>query len=64
MDEPAYRYGFAASRHYGAKSDWNDQTEAQLRKEWGSETEWEQRREAIRRGWTFGKTYHSPKTPK
>jgi hypothetical protein len=54
-DEPAYRYGYAASRHYGVESDWDDATEATLRKEWGDETEWERRREAIRRGWTYGK---------
>ena len=52
-DEPAYRYGYAAYRHLG--NEWNDDTEANLRREWGDETEWERRREAIRRGWTFGK---------
>lgn len=54
-DEPAYRYGYAASRHYGMERDWDDQTEKQLRKDWGDETEWERRRNAIRRGWVFGK---------
>ncbi len=63
-DEPAYRYGFAASRHYGKSDDWNDQTEANLRKEWGDEKEWEHRRDAIRRGWTYGQIHHYRVTPK
>jgi len=51
-DEPAYRYGYAASRHLG--DEWDDGIEADLRREWGDETEWERRRDAIRRGWTYG----------
>jgi hypothetical protein len=53
-DEPAYRYGYAASRHYKTDGTWNEQTEANLRKEWGDDTEWERRRDAIRRGWAYG----------
>jgi hypothetical protein len=53
-DEPAYQYGYAASRHYGTGSDWDADTEANIRKEWGDESEWERRREAIRRGWAYG----------
>ena len=51
-DEPAYQYGYAASRHFD--SDWDQATESKLRKDWDA-TEWERRREAIRRGWTYGK---------
>jgi len=51
-DEPAYRYGYAASRHF--ESDWDDATEASLQEDW-DETEWQRRRAAIRRGWSYGK---------
>ena len=54
-DEPAYRYGYAASRHYGADEDWSDETEAMLQNDWSDQSEWERHREAVRRGWTFGK---------
>lgn len=54
-DEPAYRYGYAASRQYGARHDWDEQTEALLRKDWGDDSEWERRREAVRRGFAYGK---------
>ncbi|WP_063710440.1 hypothetical protein [Schlesneria paludicola] len=52
-DEPAYRYGYAASRHFN--SEWDDKTEAALRKDFGDSTEWERRQAAIRRGWAYGK---------
>lgn len=52
-DEPAYRYGYAASRHF--ESDWDDQTETTLRDDFGDASEWEKRRDAIRRGWVYGK---------
>lgn len=50
-DEQAYRYGYAAYRHWG--DDWNDETESSMRKEWGEE-DWPANREAIRRGREFG----------
>jgi len=50
-DEQAYRYGYAARRHWG--EDWNDETESAMRKEWG-EDDWSANREAVRRGWEFG----------
>lgn len=53
--EPAYRYGYAASRQYGSSNDWDDQTESILRKDWDDETEWERHREAVRRGFLYGK---------
>ena len=61
-DEPAYRYGYAASRHFD--TDWDDQTEMYLRNEFGDETEWERRREAIRQGWAFGKNQTRRISPK
>lgn len=55
-DEPAYRYGFAASRHYADQSEWNDKFESQLRSDWG-EKDWDERRDAIRRGWQYHRTH-------
>ena len=60
-DEPAYRYGYAASRQYSTQTDWDDQTEALLRKDWEDESEWERRREAIRRGWAYGTRQRKPR---
>ncbi|WP_040592190.1 hypothetical protein [Schlesneria paludicola] len=55
-DDLAYRYGYAAYRHYGSTCcDWNMETEDKLRKEWGDSTEWPERKNAIRRGWFFAK---------
>jgi hypothetical protein len=54
-DEPAYQYGYAASRHFSAQ-DWDDETEAMLQKDWGDQPDWQRRSAAIRRGWTYGKT--------
>lgn len=51
--EPAYSYGYAAYRHKPAE--WDDSTESYLRKEWGDETDWQAHRDAVRRGYTFGK---------
>lgn len=60
-DEPAYRYGYAASRHFEA--DWDDVTESELQRDW-DETEWERRRNAIRRGWDFGRNENFRNRPK
>ena len=51
-DEAAYRYGYAASRHF--ESDWDGAAESELQSDW-DESEWERRREAIRHGWAYGK---------
>jgi hypothetical protein len=59
-DEPAYQYGYAAYRHYGNGSEWDDDTENLLRDEWGDESAWERKRQAVRRGWTFGKNQEFP----
>jgi hypothetical protein len=53
--EPAYRYGYAAYRHHGSRSDWNAETEAMLRRDWGDESDWPEVRPAIRRGWYYAK---------
>ena len=50
-DESAYRYGYAAHSHFNSK--WDDSMEANIRKEWGDDTEWPRTREAIRRGWEY-----------
>lgn len=52
-DEPAYRYGYAASRHYADRAEWNDEVEATLQKDWDDQQEWLRRREAVRRGWRY-----------
>ena len=31
VDEPAYRYGYAASRRYGTQNEWDDRTERPYR---------------------------------
>lgn len=54
-DESAYRYGYAASRHFDGDEAWDDKTEATLRDEWVDETDWESRRDAVLRGWCYGK---------
>lgn len=54
-DEPAYRYGYAASRHFDFPAEWDETTETALRKDWSDQSEWERRREAIRRGWMYGR---------
>lgn len=55
-DEPAYRYGYAASRHF-SNQDWDTETEAMLQRDWGDQPDWQRRSDAIRRGWTYGKTH-------
>jgi len=53
-DEPAYRFGYAASRHF--PGDWDDRMEETLRADYGGdETEWERRHGAIRRAWNYGR---------
>jgi len=58
-DEPAYRFGYAAYRHYGKRSDWGDATEAQLESDWGDKADWQRRRAAVQRGWLYGKSRSS-----
>ena len=56
-DDMAYRYGYAAYRHYGSQCcDWNSETEDKLRNEWGDAGDWDHRKNAIRRGWYFAKS--------
>ena len=55
-DEPAYQYGYAASRHY-SDSVWDEDTELMLQRDWGDQPDWQRRSDAIRRGWTYGKTH-------
>lgn len=62
-DEPAYRYGYAASRHYSDR-EWDDATEEEMQTEWGDKSEWERRREAIRRGWLYGRNEDLPRQPR
>lgn len=63
-DESAYRYGYAASRHYGLDRDWDDETESTLRREWGDENDWERTRAAIRRGWNYSRSESLPRKAK
>lgn len=53
-DEPAYRYGYAASRHY-PDSAWDAETEEMLRSDFHTEQDFARQREAIRRGWDYGR---------
>lgn len=67
-DEPDYRYGYAAYRHYVPQSDAPDDawenSEDTIRNKWNNPSEWEQRREAIRRGWDYGRLERRRITPK
>ena len=54
-DESAYRYAYAASRHFDGDEGWDDRTESAWRDEWGDETDWQCRRDAVQRGWCYGK---------
>ncbi|WP_397571923.1 hypothetical protein [Schlesneria sp. T3-172] len=54
-DESAYRYGYAASRHFDGDEEWDDELEENLRSEWRDESDWECSRNAVRRGWCYGK---------
>lgn len=49
-DESAYKYGYAASRHLG--TEWDEDA---LRKDWGDSSDWDHQREAVRRGWAYGR---------
>lgn len=56
-DEPAYRYGYAAYRHYSTEVDqdaWEDSEEF-LEQDWPDIAEWERHRNAIRHGWEYGR---------
>jgi len=58
-DEPAYQYGYSAYRHTAetAQQDpgiWEDAQDTFYR-EWQDKNEWERYREAIRRGWNYGR---------
>ena len=67
-DEPNYRYGYAAYRHFVAESEAPDDawenSEETIRNEWHNPSEWEQRRDAIRRGWDYGRLERQRITPK
>lgn len=54
--EPAYRYGYAACRQYGANCEWDDAVEANVRKDWSGDRDWNDSRDAIRRGWEYRKS--------
>lgn len=54
--EDAYRFGYGARTHYKRFSDWNDDLETQLRRDWSDtyrDRDWEEYRENIRRGWDY-----------
>lgn len=52
-DEPAYKYGYAAYRHFGNECDWCDDTESRLRSDWADDEDWARRRCAVKRGWQY-----------
>lgn len=55
-DEPAYKYGYAAYRHFGNQFDWSDDVEMRLQNDWDDERDWELNRHAVRRGWDYAKS--------
>lgn len=68
QDESNYRYGYAAYRHYIPESDVEEDdwegSESMIRNEWSDQSEWERRRDAIRRGWDYGRLERRRITPK
>ncbi len=51
-EEPAYRFGYGARRHYGSRYPlWSDDLERQLESDWGEE--WDRARPSVRRGWSY-----------
>lgn len=56
--EPALRYGYGARQYYG-DSDWNDDVEGKLRKDWesagNSDSTWEKIKRSVRKGWESAK---------
>jgi hypothetical protein len=54
--EPAFKFGYGAKQHYGSKfSQWNDDLETSLKRDYG-EKDWNRCRRAVRRGWDFEKS--------
>jgi hypothetical protein len=56
--EPAFRYGYAARRHYGQQSpEWDEDMERRLASEWGTlyptGIGWDYYRNAVRAGWEY-----------
>jgi hypothetical protein len=52
--EPAVRYGYGARHYYSTDSDWNDELERKLRRDWestGNQSAWDRVKNAVRRGW-------------
>jgi hypothetical protein len=58
-DEAAARFGYGARRQYGSSySQWNDDLEARLKKDWetvrgDTGASWDRARRAVRRGWDY-----------
>ncbi len=51
--EAAVRYGHGARQYY-SDTDWNEDLEARLRKDWGAtsdDSSWDKVKDAVRRGW-------------
>lgn len=56
LQEPAFRFGFGAQRHYSiAYPQWNDRLANQLHEDWADagQEEWNMNVNAIRRAWEF-----------
>ncbi len=60
-DEDAYRYGYAASKHFPNQGEWTPETEAIFDEIWDDKNQWERKREAARRAWTYGYSQPSAK---
>ncbi|HVY71618.1 MAG TPA: hypothetical protein VHH73_16925 [Verrucomicrobiae bacterium] len=55
--EPAYRFGFGARAHYGARfNSWNPDLEKELRRDWSAaypDRAWETDADYVRKGWDY-----------
>jgi len=54
--EDAYRFGYGARTHYAKYSQWNNDLESQLQRDWSdtySDRDWRDYRDSIRRGWDY-----------
>jgi len=52
--EPAYKFGYGARSMYGQKhTQWNNEVQNQLRKDWDDDEEWDSNLPYIRKGWEY-----------